>query len=169
MVTRTINSRPAVKAAPRPQGGGKQPTDPVERVLRRITIDEATGCWLFDGSGPSGYGQVEAQRTETGQRRTVLAHVLLWVIEHGPVPDGMELDHLCRRRRCCNPDHLEPVTSRVNTRRGVGLSAQRAAMTHCVRGHEFNDVNSYTNAKGQRVCRVCRNLRKRGEAWRWEP
>jgi hypothetical protein len=161
MVKRTVNGVAPVERAERPQGGGSQPIDPVTRVLRRVSVDERTGCWVFGGSGPSGYGQVEVQRGTDGRRRTVLTHVLLWLTHHGPIEGGLELDHLCRNRKCCNPDHLELVSSRENTMRGNSHVADRARQTHCLRGHEFNDDNSYRNGKGQRVCRVCRNILKR--------
>ena len=78
----------------------------------------------------------------------------------GPIPDGCELDHLCRNRACCNPDHLEPVTHLENVRRGLkGLS-----VTHCPVGHPYYDENTYVNSTGRltpnKLCKACRKQRQ---------
>jgi hypothetical protein len=73
------------------------------------------GCWIWTGSFTTqGYGQF-GQYIKNGPTRQ--AHVLVWQKYKGPVPKGLELDHLCRNRKCVNPDHLEPVTRAVNTQR----------------------------------------------------
>jgi hypothetical protein len=76
-------------------------------------IDE-NGCWIWQRSfiGKTGYGQISRNDTPMG------AHKFFYEEKHGPVPKGMTLDHLCRVRACCNPDHLEPVTRGENVRRG---------------------------------------------------
>lgn len=71
----------------------------------------------------------------------------------------LELDHLCRNRRCCRPDHLEPVTHKENVLRGMAPSAINARKTHCKRGHEFTAENIYPSPDGVRRCRECRRLR----------
>ena len=76
----------------------------------------------------------------------------------------MTIDHLCRNRRCVNPEHLEPVSRGENVLRGDGHSARNARKTHCIRGHEFTVENSYyaPNGKGKR-CRECfKTLRRKG-------
>ena len=84
----------------------------VERILSKIEIT-AGGCWLYTGKlTKKGYAHVR-----DGTMR--FAHVVMWVNKHGPVPEGMELDHLCRNHHCCNPDHVEPVTHAENVRRGI--------------------------------------------------
>lgn len=78
------------------------------------------GCWIWQRSlGEKGYGVVRVDG------RLVGAHKAYWERENGPVPDGLELDHLCRVRKCVNPAHLEPVTHRENVRRGY--AARRVA------------------------------------------
>lgn len=108
-------------------------------------------CWLWLGAkDPHGYG------TFWVSGRFVRAHRFAYQELTGPVAKGLYLDHLCRVRHCVNPDHLEPVTNRVNILRGQSLSAQRAAQTHCTYGHEFTPENTYiVQPRGQRRCRKC--------------
>jgi hypothetical protein len=85
-------------------------------------------------------------------------HVAVYELLVGAVPEGLQLDHLCRVRHCCNPRHLEPVTGKENVRRGIVSAYQRSIplwMTHCRRGHEFTPENTYVPPSGQRVCRSC--------------
>jgi hypothetical protein len=90
-----------------------------DRFYESWTIDAETGCWLWTGQiNHAGYGRFAMPRSQPGQRER-LAHRMTWEMAVGPVPEGLQLDHLCRRRSCVNPDHLEPVTSAENTRRGV--------------------------------------------------
>jgi hypothetical protein len=92
----------------------------------------------------------------------------------GPIPPGLVLDHLCHtydlaclggdscpHRACVNPEHLEPVTSRENTLRGRTSAAANAAKTHCPQGHPYDEVNTYVQKKGSRVCRVCLDAHRR--------
>ena len=82
-----------------------------------------------------------------------------WSYEHhvAPIPEGLVIDHLCRTPLCVNPDHLEPVTQRVNVHRGVSLAASYAEATHCVNGHEFTEANTYRRPdNGSRCCRRCK-------------
>jgi hypothetical protein len=106
------------------------------------------GCWEWTGSLTEGYGQVQSEK------RKWLAHRLAYVWMIGPIPSGLELDHLCRNRRCVNPHHLEPVTRRENILRGEGPSAQAARLTHCKRGHDLA-LNAERAGEGHRRCRVC--------------
>lgn len=112
---------------------------------------DATGvCWLWTAHrDPNGYGRFRLD----GAIRP--AHRVAYELLVGPIPEGLTLDHLCRIRHCVNPDHLEPVSRRVNTLRGIGVSALRARQTHCQHGHEFTPENTYTWRR-QRRCRTCR-------------
>ena len=89
----------------------------------------------------------------------VRAHQWAYRTEVGPVPPGLQLDHLCRNPLCVNPKHLEVVTQGVNVLRGVGPSAINAAKTHCIRGHLFDKANTRITKYGHRQCRACHNAK----------
>lgn len=117
----------------------------------RVTVD-ANGCWLWNLSlNHHGYAQ---GKPPGGKYRSI--HRFAYETAHGPIPEGLQLDHLCRVRHCVNPDHLEPVTSHENSHRSsITIASRNAAKTHCKQGHEFTDVNTYIAASGSRVCRTC--------------
>jgi hypothetical protein len=95
--------------------------------------------------------------------KTTLLHRELWKNYRGPLRDDQQLDHLCRNRACINLDHLEPVSCQENHLRGYGLSSENAGKTHCPKGHEYSDENTYLS-DGRRHCRACRA--ETGFAWK---
>lgn len=119
-------------------------------VWRNIHPEPNTGCWLWSGYiNGDGYGR----GYPVAQGRLVMAHRITWEALIAPLEDGMELDHLCRTRPCCNPQHLESVTHVENTRRAA------AQLTHCKHGHEFSAENTlFVPREGYtlRKCLVCR-------------
>lgn len=114
-----------------------------------------TECWVWSGPTSDGYGAVQL-----GRRREYV-HRVVYETLRGPVPDGLELDHLCRQRACYRPDHLEPVTHRENVLRGDSAMARRARQTECIRGHPFSPENTYIRRNGTRFCRECERVRQR--------
>lgn len=88
--------------------------------------------------------------------RSIPAHRFSHVFYKGPIPDGYEVDHLCKVTRCVRPSHLEAVTPRVNTLRSDSASAVNAKKTHCPQGHAYDDSNTYITPMGRRQCRTCR-------------
>jgi len=99
---------------------GRKPRPPIERTMDRVVFHE-DGCWLFTGAlKPNGYGAVEIPGPGP---KSVRVHRLVYEHVVGPIPEGLDLDHLCRVRNCVNPDHLEPVTRSENLRRSPLLSA----------------------------------------------
>jgi hypothetical protein len=135
------------RPAPLPHDGGEEAVTPLERFMRKVYPVE--GCWLWCASTlRGGYGQFNDGRTMVRAHR--------WIYEQlvGPIPEGLDLDHLCRVRNCVNPEHLEPVTRGENLLRGY---AARGVKTHCAKGHPFDSANTFKRPSGGRGCRTCRN------------
>lgn len=107
-----------------------------------------------------GYGRTTHDNKEVG------AHQVAYMLAYGPIPEGLEPDHLCRNRRCVNAAHMEAVTHRVNTLRGDSPSARCARQTHCVHGHPFDDENTRRRSSGRRDCRACERERQKGRTRR---
>lgn len=114
-------------------------------------VDMAGDCWIWTGAHiPQGYGVFRLT-----SQKTAVAHRVAYELLVGPIPEGAQLDHLCRRRDCVNPDHLEPVTGSENVQRG--LTSKRVRMKAvCKYGHPFTPENTGTWG-GKRYCRTCRN------------
>lgn len=125
-------------------------------IWDRIDVRIDTGCWEWVGTinHHNGYGYVRAPAgiRPINQR----AHRVVYEMEKGPIPSGLQIDHLCRNRRCVNPAHMEPVTSRANTLRGDGPTSKNARKTHCKRGHILDGAN-INRYRGWRLCRICKN------------
>ncbi|MFE6745902.1 HNH endonuclease signature motif containing protein [Kitasatospora purpeofusca] len=122
------------------------------RVDRGSEYDD---CHLWRGAVDTyGYGKA---RDFHGKVRGV--HIIAWELAHGrKVPEGWHVDHLCRIRRCCNPDHLEAKPQTENTLAGRSFTAVNKAKTHCPRGHEYTPENIRWHS-GRRECRICANAR----------
>lgn len=120
-----------------------------------------TPCMPWPGHLSSGYGSIWVDRKRTRAHRAIYENVI------GKIPDGLVLDHLCRNRWCVNPWHLEPVTNKVNTLRGIGPCAMHARKTHCKRGHELAGDNIAT-VSGYRDCLPCKRIRRKVNYWKWK-
>lgn len=122
-----------------------------ERFWQKVALSaEPDGCLLWMAAlDPHGYGRFG---TTTG---TVFAHRFAFELVVGPIPEGLQLDHLCRVHSCVNPAHLEPVTGHENTIRGISGSAINARKTVCVHGHPFDEENTSYLTRGGRQCRAC--------------
>lgn len=126
-----------------------QPLSERDRIFSRIDKGDGSGCWLWVGAADrngSGYGCTRYQGRNQG------AHRAVYQILRGPIPDGLQIDHLCGVKLCVNPDHLEPVTQLVNTQRAVLVATE----THCASGHLWADDNErFRLSDGVRECRTC--------------
>lgn len=116
-------------------------------------VDPVTGCHNWSGSlDEKGYGQLGRGG------RAMKAHRWYWIQRHGEIPEGLQLDHLCRNRRCVNPDHLEPVTNRENQLRGMAPTIVAHRENRCLRGHELTPENTVQKTTGARQCRICNRM-----------
>lgn len=125
----------------------------------RTFANSPDDCWNWPELSNS-RGYVPSACSENGVVRRFLAHREAYRRLVGPIPEGLQLDHLCRNRRCINPRHLEPVTSRENVLRSLAPSALNAKKTHCKHGHAFTSKNTFvypTRWGTGRGCRQCRN------------
>lgn len=130
-----------------------------DRWWKKVDV-RADGCWEWMGSRDrQGYGRISVQRIGR------LAHRVGYEMLVGPVPSGLELDHLCRVRCCVNPQHLEPVTHAENVRRGMAgvMNNHNDRKTHCPYGHPLSGPNLLIASSG-RKCREC--MRARTRRWR---
>ena len=131
---------------------------PIDRFLDKIVVPAEGTCWLWGGAiGPKGYGAFGL-----GPRGSGCVRPHRFAYEHfvGPIPDGLQIDHLCRVRHCVNPDHLEVVTNAENTRRGL----KGRLVIECAQGHPYNEANTGRKTpSGRRYCRACARERMRAK------
>jgi hypothetical protein len=117
------------------------------RFWDKVQITE--GCWLWQSwIGTHGYGHYWLDH------HVRQAHRVAYELAVGPIPEGLQIDHLCRVRHCVRPDHLEAVTRLENVRRGKSGEWQRSK-THCPQGHEFTPENTRLTREGWRQCKPC--------------
>lgn len=114
-----------------------------------------SGCWEWSGKRrPAGYGVI----WDGGKEK--LAHRVSYELFEGVIPDGLDLDHLCRNRICVRPAHLEPVTRQENLLRGQTIPAKHAAKTACPQGHPYDAKD----CRGARICMTCKREHCRNTA-----
>lgn len=142
--------------------GWRPVKNPIPRFLAKVQYLD-NGCWQWMGAmHRHGYGAFGIGSDIQGY-----AHRWSYLFFVGNIPSGFVVDHLCRNPGCVNPDHLEPVPTRVNTMRGTLPEVTRAryrAQTHCRRGHPFDEQNTYRHPSGRRVCRAC--FRQYDRSWK---
>ena len=121
----------------------------IERFWAKVEITPS--CWVWRGTrNKLGYGYLNS----SGKRTP--AHRVAYNLLVGPIPEGLELDHLCRNPFCVNPEHLDVVSHLENVRRGMGFSGINFRKTHCSKGHPFDATNTYVwKRNGQRRCLAC--------------
>lgn len=141
----------------------KKKTDE-ERIFEKISPCPNTGCWFWTGAD-KGRGREYGQVWFRG--RNTCAHRAVYITLVGEIPDGLELDHLCRVKSCVNPDHLDPCTHAENIERRdralakCGMPDRHWDQSRCKHGHEFTDENTKTSSNGKKLCRMCCKISSR--------
>jgi hypothetical protein len=117
-------------------------------------VDASGDCWQWIGGVSGRYGMVRPG----GSANQRGAHVIAWELLVGPVPEGYQIDHLCKNTLCVNPDHLEPVPPRINLLRSEAWSGVNARKIACPKGHEYTAENTRLY-QDKRHCRACDRMR----------
>lgn len=127
-----------------------------ERIVSMLVPAE-NGCLIWPSAlSRKGYGRTSIRHENHHVHRVVWEHLI------GPIPEGLEPDHLCRNKACSNVEHLELVTRRENLLRGTSPMAINAQKTECHRSHPFTEENTYLDKCGRRHCRTCQRERQSG-------
>lgn len=129
-----------------------------DRFWDKVMPEPNSGCWLWTACVNSdGYGCFRIND------KLVLAHRLSYQAHKESIPDGLQIDHICRVRSCVNPFHLNVVTNKQNHYRSP---IQNINKTHCPKGHPYDEQNTYRHPNGSRVCKTCRKRNDKRSAQR---
>lgn len=135
------------------------------RISSRVVVNDS-GCWEWQGMlDRYGYGRAYLPVSVMRRKAKIIeAHRLSYLLYVGDIPSGLQIDHLCRNKKCVNPQHLEPVTAKENNRRTTGIRKSVRARSDakdyfCKRGHLMTVDTTYKNGNG-RSCKACLKLRQ---------
>ena len=124
------------------------------RFLSKISVSQDTDCWNFTGFDLSnGYAGFSINS------RTYLAHRISYSIFKEKLVQGMYIDHICRNKKCCNPEHLRQVTPKINaTENSFSVAVIALSKTHCPKGHAYDEKNTLITKLGRRKCKACQAI-----------
>lgn len=126
----------------------------VSRFWSRANKGEI-GCWNWSGTiNTYGYGVLKIAGVTFG------AHRVSFTLAHGAIPDGLQIDHMCKNTACVNPYHLRAVTQAENN--------PNVAKTHCPRGHEYTADNLRLRTRSGRTGRECRECTRQQLREQWK-
>ena len=132
-----------------------RPARPMLERLMRLVETTPSGCWEYAAKTRQGDSYRQVTVIVDGKQRFIYAHRAAYEALIGPIPAGKQLDHLCRNRMCVNPEHLEPVTAKENTKRA------RSLIRACPAGHPYDTENTRTSPCGRRYCAECKRIKSR--------
>lgn len=133
-------------------------TPPEDRFWKYVTVGD--DCWLWTGGSNGKYGVFCVDGRRASFRREY-AHRFSFEMHRHPIPDGLQINHLCEIPLCVNPAHLEVVTQRENMLYGSHPAARRSRQTKCKRGHPLSGDNVRVVANGTRHCSECGRIKAR--------
>ncbi len=122
-------------------------------------VQKTDNCWLWLGClDGTGYGRIFWKN-----HKMLQAHRFAYELLVDKIPENLQCDHICRNRSCVNPAHIELVTNKINTLRGISFAAENFKKTHCPKGHILSDDNIYPSIKkrGKRSCKICQRGRNK--------
>ena len=141
---------------------GRRPQNPIGRFLEKVEFplkNNPTRCWVWVGSC-GGYTDRNNYGRFWYKEHNVSAHRFSYqFISKKQIPDGYEIDHLCKNTRCVNPEHLQPLPHSENSNHSDNPMALNSRKTHCINGHELSGENLYIKKNGNRLCYACNKIR----------